>query len=161
LTLLKARSLTYLMVSSRLRNDVDGAAELVDTVRRAARAGGLPEYEAMARATAAWASFRRGDIALVEPEATRALETWSALPNRYPVDWMACFPLLAVAVEDCSTHQAVRWAKMMLADDQQGLPSELADALRSGVEADRQSRSDITLELFRQALEVAVDLAYL
>jgi class 3 adenylate cyclase len=158
--MLRSRALTYLMVTARFRGDVERAEELVAPVRQAAREAALPEYEAMASATAAWVAYRRGEQETVREEALQALELWAALPNRYPIDWMACFPLLAVAVVQRDAPQARRWAELMLIAQQQELPHRLATPLRNAV-AFSAGRSADAMAQFAEALTRAEELAYL
>lgn len=160
-TLVKARSLTYLMVTARLRGDADAAASLVEPVRELAAEVGLPEYDAMALAVSAWAAYGRGDEAGASADATRALDIWAGLPNRYPVDWLACLPLLAAAVSSGRVGEARRWAQAMLEPDQQRLPDSLTSALGDGVRAAAAGEGEMALEHFATAVRAAREQGYL
>jgi tetratricopeptide (TPR) repeat protein len=159
--MLRSRALTYLMVCARLRGDVTTAAGLVDPVRQAAREGDLEEYEAVASATAAWIAFRQGDEDAVQTEGVRALEIWTALPNRYPFDWMAGFPLLAVAVRHRDAPAASHWTDLVLAERQQALPDLITTPLRDGRVAFTAGRRADALAAFDVGVRHAVDLHYL
>ena len=134
-SLLRARSLTYLMVAARMRGEVDRAAVLVDPAVEAARDAGLAEYEAMATATEAWVAYRRGDLDTTVAKGRSAMESWESLPGRYFLDWMACVPLVAVALAHEDVAGAVGWARPMLAETQQRLGSPFEDRLRSAIAA--------------------------
>ena len=56
----------------------------------------------------------------------------SEAPNRYPLDWLACMPLLAVAVDERDLVEIRRVAEMMRTDLQQPLHLTLAQSLREG-----------------------------
>jgi hypothetical protein len=159
--MLRSRTLTYLMVTARLRGDVEAAAKMVDSVRQAAREAALPEYEAMASATAAWIAYRRRDQETVRQAALYALDVWAALPNRYPLDWMSCFPLLGLAVQRRDSSQARRWAEMMLEGPQQQLPQQLATPLGNALDAVSAGRIDDAMTDFTDGLTRAVELGYL
>jgi hypothetical protein len=156
--MLRSRTLTYLMVTARLRGDVEAAAKMVDSVRQAAREAALPEYEAMASATAAWIAYRRRDQETVRQAALYALDVWVALPNRYPLDWMSCFPLLGLAVQRRDSSQARRWAEMMLEGPQQQLPQQLATPLGNALDAVSAGRIDDAMTHFTDGLTRAVEL---
>ena len=115
----------------------------------------------MASATAAWIAYRRRDQETVRRAALHALEVWAALPNRYPLDWMSCFPLLGVAVHRRDPSQARRWAEMMLMGPQQHLPQPLATPLGNALDALSAGRIDDAMTQFTDGLACAVDLGYL
>lgn len=159
--LLRSRALTYLMVTQRLRGDVARASALVEAVRAAATEADLPEYEAMTCAVLAWAAYRQGDLDEVLREGSRAIDVWEGLPNRYPVDWLAAFPLLAVALDRQDVEAARRCAEAMLAEGQQPLPERLAEPLRAGAEAARSGGTIAAWESFAVAVDRAIELVYL
>ena len=159
--MLRSRTLTYLMVTARFRGDVESAAKMVASVRQAAQEAALPEYEAMASATAAWVAYRRREQETVRQEALHALEVWAVLPNRYPLDWMSCFPLLGVAVRQRDGAQARRWTEMMLMEPQQPLPHQLATPLGKALDAVLEGRTDAAMTHFAEGLARAVELGYL
>jgi class 3 adenylate cyclase/tetratricopeptide (TPR) repeat protein len=160
-TLLRSRALTYLMVTARLRGDVEAAEALIAPVRDAARDGGLPEYDAMAAATAAWASWRRGDTDLVVREGREALRTWERLPNRYPFDWMACLPLIAVSLAKGDVADALRLASPLVGETQQPLPDSIAAHVRAAIDAATLGNSAEAADQLGKAIEAAQDNGYL
>ena len=70
----------------------------IDPVIERAREASLPEYEAMAIANRAWVAWRSGEQEKAAADAQDALEKWEGLPVRYFFDWMALWPLLAIAL---------------------------------------------------------------
>ena len=85
------------MLVDRLRRDVEATSEALETVVEAAREAGHAEYEAMVTANRAWIAYRRGDLTAAERFGREAVNSWSEVPTRYFLDWMACMPLLATA----------------------------------------------------------------
>ena len=159
--LLRSRALTYLMVAARLRGDLEAAEVLIEPVRQAAREAGLPEYEATAAATAAWACWRRGSRDGAEAAAREALETWQRLPNRYFFDWMACLPLVAASLAAGDVAAAVRWAAPVLAETQQPLPEALAAEVHGAVSAASAGDASEAARRLGRAVEAAKERGYL
>ena len=132
-SILRSRSLTYLMLVDRLRRDLESTSAVLETVVEAAREAGHAEYEAMVTANRAWIAYRRGDLDAAEQFGIEAVQNWSELPTRYFLDWMACMPLLATAHVRGDLASAARWARAMIAETQQRLPQLVADSLTSAV----------------------------
>ena len=57
----------------------------------------MVEYIAMAKASLAWTAWREKDDAQAEKLATEALELWHGMDDPYSFDWMALWPLIAIA----------------------------------------------------------------
>jgi len=51
----------------------------------------------MAKASLAWTAWREKDDAQAEKLATEALELWHGMDDPYSFDWMALWPLIAIA----------------------------------------------------------------
>lgn len=109
----RSRALTYLMVAGRKRGDVQGVRRAIGPVIEGAREASLPEYEAMAIANRAWAAWRSGDETAAA-DAQAALRMWEGLPVRYFLDWMALWPLVAIALASQHIEQAAEYARGML-----------------------------------------------
>jgi hypothetical protein len=58
---------------------------------------GMVEYIAMAKANLAWVAWREEDHAEAEKLATEALDLWHGMDDPYGFDWMAVWPLIAIA----------------------------------------------------------------
>jgi hypothetical protein len=94
----QSRALTYLMVAGRKRGDAERVQKAIGPVIERARQASLPEYEAMAIASRAWVAWRSGEDEKAATDAQAALRTWQELPVRYMFDWMALWPLVAIAL---------------------------------------------------------------
>lgn len=157
---LRSRCLTYLLVIARKQGDCVRAAGTLEAVVEAARLARLPEYEAIARANAAWVAWRSGDHDATVEHGRAALELWASLPVRYWYDWMAAFPLAGVASARGDVPAAVEQLRATLAELQQPLPPALSSAVEAVVAAaDRNDPG--AAALLGRALELARELSYL
>jgi hypothetical protein len=158
---LRSRSLTYLMAAGRKRGDVDGVRRAIGPVIERARETSLPEYEAMAIANRAWVAWRTGEEKKAATDALTALKMWQRLPVRYFFDWMALWPLLAMALASQRIEQAVEYAREMLPPPQQLLQEPVRTMVDKAVQEWEAGRLAESEELLRQAVRAAGDLGYL
>jgi class 3 adenylate cyclase/tetratricopeptide (TPR) repeat protein/DNA-binding XRE family transcriptional regulator len=157
----QSRALTYLMAAGRKRGDVDAVQEEIGPVIERAREASLPEYEAMAIANRAWVAWRRGDEEKAATDAQTALRIWEELPVRYMFDWMALWPLVAIALAAQQVEQAAEYARGMLPPPQQLLQEPVRTLVHSAVQAWDNGQPAETEELLRRAVRAADDLGYL
>jgi class 3 adenylate cyclase/DNA-binding XRE family transcriptional regulator/tetratricopeptide (TPR) repeat protein len=158
---IRSRATTYLMVAMRKRGDVDGVREAIPAVIERAREASLPEYEAMAIANRAWVAWRSGELETSAADARAALEEWERLPVRYPFDWMASWPLLAMALASQRVSEAEAYARRMLPPPQQPLQEPARTLVERAVHAWENGKPAETEELLRRAVQAAPDLGYL
>jgi class 3 adenylate cyclase/tetratricopeptide (TPR) repeat protein len=157
---LRSRSLTYLMVAGRKQGNVDTVREAIGSVIERAREASLPEYEAMALANRAWAAWRSGEEEQAVTDAQAALDMWEGLPVRYFYDWMALWPLLAMALASGRVEEAVAYARRMLLPPQQLLQQPVRTMVENAVHAwDSRQRAE-TEDLLRSAVREAGNLGY-
>jgi hypothetical protein len=126
-----------------------------------ARGASLPEYEAMAVANRAWVAWRTGDEQTAAADALAALEMWQGLPVRYFYDWMALWPLLAMALASERIEEAVSHARGMLAPRQQLLQEPIPALLGYAVDAWEAGQPAGAEESLRRAVDAAGELGYL
>ena len=160
-TALRSRSLTYLMVAGRKRGDVDVVRKAIGPVIDQAREASLPEYEAMAIASRAWVAWRSGEEAKAATDAQAALDIWAGLPVRYFYDWMALWPLLAMALASGRVEEAVEHARGMLPPPQQLLQEPVRTLVESAVHTWDAGQPAEAEELLRSAVRAAGDRGYL
>jgi class 3 adenylate cyclase/tetratricopeptide (TPR) repeat protein len=160
-TELRSRSLTYLMVVARMRGDVEAVRAAIGPVIEQARAASLPEYEAMAIANHAWVAWRSGDEQTAARDAQAALEMWEGLPVRYFYDWMALWPLVAMALTSGRAGQAAEHARGMLPPPQQLLREPVRTLVQDAIHAWDSSQPDEAEDLLHRARRAAGDLGYL
>jgi class 3 adenylate cyclase/tetratricopeptide (TPR) repeat protein len=157
----RSRALTYLMVAGRNRGDVEEVRHAIGPVIEAARAASLPEYEAMAIANRAWVAWRSGDKETATADAQAALRMWEGLPVRYIFDWMALWPLIAIALGSQQIEQAAEYARRMLPPPQQLLQQPARALAEDAVHARDAGQLPDAEELLRRAVRAAGDLGYL
>jgi hypothetical protein len=148
------------MVAGRKRGDVEGVRRAVGQVIEAAREASLPEYEAMAIANRAWVAWRSGD-GPAAADAQAALRMWDRLPVRYFFDWMALWPLVAIALASQHIEQAAEYTRGMLAPPQQLLQEPARTLAQDAVHAWDTGQPAETEQLLRRAVRAAGDLGYL
>jgi len=117
----RMRCVTYLPVVARLAGDVERTAELAGRALEEARDVGAVDYVGAALGNLAWVALRRG-----LPEETlrlgnEAWVAWESVPYRYPLRWLAVFPMLAVAAGRKDWATVVRWLRTLVEHDQYGL----------------------------------------
>jgi len=157
----RSRALTYLMVAGRKRGDVEEVRKAVGPVIEEAREASLPEYEAMAIANCAWVAWRGGNEEQAVADAHAALQTWAGLPVRYMFDWMALWPLVAIALASHHVEQAAEYARGMLSAPQQLLQQPARTLAEDAVHAWDAGQPAETEELLHRAVRAAGDLGYL
>src|SRR5258708_28575123 len=157
----RSRAVPYLLVAARKGGDVDGVRTAVGSVIERAREASLPEYEAMAIANRAWVAWRTGDEEKAATDALAALGMWKGLAVRYFFDWMALWPLLAMALAAGLVEQAVEHAPGMLPPPQQLLQEPARTLIDKAVCAWDAGRPGETEELLRRAVRAAGGLGYL
>jgi len=160
-TALRSRSLTYLMVAARQRGDVDAVRQAIGPVIERAREASLPEYEAIAIANRAWVAWRSGEEQKATTDAQAALEMWGGLPVRYFYDWMALWPLVAMALASGKVEEAAEHARGMLPPPQQLLQEPVRTLVNKAISAWDARQAAETEELLRRAVSAAGDLGYL
>lgn len=160
LTTARSRSITYLMTTERLSGDVTAAERLIPGVLSAAGTAELPEYTAMARATASWVAWRAGDLDRAAKEGEGALKIWHGIPNAYPCDWMAIWPLIGVALQRGEIPRAVEFARGLLPLSQNPLPRELEDLVREAIASEEVGDTTAAAQTLEKALREARGLNY-
>lgn len=160
-SLLLSRSVTYRLVVARLQGDVRSATDLIAPVIDAARQARLPEYEALVAATEAWIAYRCGDADRTMSQGQNALDQWTSLPNRYFFDWMACLPLVSVALTRDELAAASDLAGLMLDETQQRLPAQLEECLSAAIHATEIGDPSVARSKLEEAVTIARDLHWL
>lgn len=135
---LQARSLTYLTIAARRRNQVEESQTLAVQALAVATSAHMPEYVALARANQAWLAWRQRDDAAVREHGAAALALWQQLPVTHasaPFQWTALWPLLAEALQRNDIAAAIDYARSLVDPHQQQLPEALAIPLMQALQA--------------------------
>ena len=155
-----SRALTYAMLVARRMGDVEETRRFVPSVLAAADKANLPEYGAMAVANQAWLAWRDGEFDRVESPGEEALATWNRIPERYPVDWLALWPMMGVALSRGDVARAVDLGKRLLAPTQEPLPPHLRTLVEEAVAAQSVGDAAQASSALNRALEAAKGPGY-
>ena len=124
----------------------------------------MPEYVGIAKANQAWLAQRAGDRGLAQELGDAALELWHQLPAGHasaPFQWLARWPLIAVALREEQVSLAIDNARALLDPGQQRLPNALAASLEQAIQAWDGGTPESACALLRQSLALAQQLHYL
>ncbi len=147
---------TYLAIMSRRQNDLEETeAHAALALDLAARHRKL-DYEAAALANQGWLRLMRGDREGALGSCRQALRTWHSIRAvAYPFFWLACAPMLDLAMAADDLELAVEQAGLLLQPSQLRLATDLTEALTVGLE----SVTAGDLEAARAPLQKSLDLA--
>jgi hypothetical protein len=113
---LQARCLTYRAVAYRRLGDVLRCRTEAEKTLVLAAELKMVEYVAMAKASLAWVAWRHKNEVEAEKLATEALELWHGMDDPYGFDWMALWPLIAIALHRQDSSAAIGFARGLLAE---------------------------------------------
>ncbi|MFN2239668.1 MAG: hypothetical protein ABR524_09780 [Thermoanaerobaculia bacterium] len=151
---LQSRCYSYLTLTARKRDDVEGATRWNAKALEVAQAAGMLEYVGAGFGNAGWISLRAGDRAGAESRARKGLEILASLPIAHgPLDWIAAFPLVAALVEEGRLAEAAEPARIILEPTAHAIPDPLRDALADAVRACDEGTD--AAPLFARALDLA------
>ena len=135
---LQARCLTYMTVAYRQCGQVEETRQYAGRSLDVAMAAHMPEYVAIAKANQAWLAWQVGDLAQTQELAHAALALWRQLPAGHasaPFQWLALWPLIAVALHEEQISLAIDAVRTLLAPSQQRVPDALAATLEQAVQS--------------------------
>jgi eukaryotic-like serine/threonine-protein kinase len=158
---LQARCLTYLAVAYRRMNDWANCKSAAERAFEISTRLAMVEYIAMATANLAWVAWRQNDHAKAEKMASEALNLWHGMEDPYSFDWMALWPLIAIAFARKDFSRAVEYARGLLDENQHPLAENLTAIVRSTCEEWERGAEEIAIASFVSAIQAARDLAYL
>jgi eukaryotic-like serine/threonine-protein kinase len=153
--MLQARCLTYLMIVARRKGQVARVTTLATECEAVCLHARLAEYNGALLANRAWVALQEERRGQAWTEAEAALVAWRTVRVPYPMQWLAIFPLLLLAVEAQRLDEAVAVARLFFEPEQQRLPEELSSALHKAIR-NAPRRND-----FGPAIDLAKRLKYL
>ena len=124
----------------------------------------MPEYIAMAKANQAWVAWRVDDPVLSQELGDVALQFWRQVPGGHasaPFQWLAYFPLIAVALQQDKVFLAVNDARALLDPILQRLPDTLITTLERAIQAWDRNRIESACALLNQSITLAQEMHYL
>lgn len=161
---LQSRCLTYLTIACRQGYQEAEARQYAARSLEVAGQAQMPEYVAMAKANQAWLAWRENDPLQTAELAHAALETWGQLPPGHasaPFQWLANWPLIAVARAGGDIARALERVKALLDPSQQRLPEALEEGLKKAIQAWEGDMLEQARNLLSQSLALAEQMHYL
>jgi len=158
---LQARCLTYRAVAYRRLGDVPGCRTEAEKTLVLAAELKMVEYVAMAKASLAWVAWREKDEVEAEKLASEALELWHGMEDPYGMDWMALWPLIAIAFARKDIGRAIELATGLLEDDQHPSPEKLSAVVRKSCEEWRNGVQEKAASALAEAIKIAEELHYI
>lgn len=125
-------SLTYLAILYRRLGDRTRASDFTERGMEAATSADLPIYVGVAWANRSWLAWHRGELEEAQRHGQKALNLWEGR-GAYPIQWTACWPLAAVALQVDDMSAAIQHARALIDPAQQKLPDALTAWLESAV----------------------------
>ena len=158
--ILLSRSLNYLVMVERVRQNANAAGRAVKRLLPLVTREKMTDYIGVARATLGWIAWCAGDETTAGAEAKAALEVWAeGVP--YPFKWTALWPLIAIAIECKDVSAAAKYSQQLLDPPQQQLPPELAARVAEIIKAHKSAQEKEALEIAGHAVQLARKLKYL
>jgi len=151
---LQVRCLTYLAVAHRQADQPPLSRDYAERATALAGKLGMVHYTAMAHATFAWLAWKGGDYPAVKKSASEALKQWHSMADPYGFDWMALWPLIAVAHAERNFDEAVTRLRALFGPNQHPLPEEVTLAVQKAIAAAGKRSGDVD-HLIVHALDVA------
>jgi class 3 adenylate cyclase/predicted ATPase len=158
---LQSRCLTYRTVAYRRLGDVARCGTEAEKTCELATKLGMVEYIAMAKANLAWVTWQQENYAEAEKLATEALELWHGMDDPYGFDWMALWPLIAIALHRQDISAAIGFARGLLAENQHPLPEKLLNMIRKACDEWQKSGQENATANLASAMSLARELSYL
>jgi hypothetical protein len=158
---LKARCLTYLTVIARLQGNTQETQSRAEQSLAVATAVRMYDYIGAAHGNLAWVAWRGGEITSARRHSQEALEAWRRLPTNYMFEWLARWPLIALAIVDDNITEAVSHAVRLLDESQKRMPETLEPILEGAIRAEAKGDHVLSRNLLEQAAAAAHELYYL
>ena len=156
-----SRGANYLMLSARMRGDVELAQSYFPTILSHNWAGLMSDYRSHVKACQAWIAWRAGRLEEARGLAEEALIKMQEIPGKPPFQWIAAFLLLGVSVTEHQLPKAVELAQLLLDPSQMILPMNLTAALEKGIQAAQQNEDETAQTAFAGAVSLATGYGYL
>ena len=149
---LQARCLSYLTQLHRQRGRVGTVHRLAPQAARVARACQMEDYVGAAEANLGWVAWREERPAEAEALCRSALARWAPLSLVFPFQWMARWPLLALAHARGESEALTDHARALLEPQQRRLPADVQERLERAVAPSGQGPSEEAMTLIAEAL---------
>jgi len=158
---IRTRCLTYLAVAYRCSGNVENARSAADRALELAIKLHMVEYIALAKANLAWVAWRGRNDVDAEKLGKEALQLWHGMPDPYSFDWMALWPLIAIALNRKDLVHGIELARGLLNENQHPMPEKLCVATREAVEEWQNGAKKDASSKLEVAIQLATELHYL
>jgi hypothetical protein len=158
---LQSRCLTYGAVALRHLGDVARCRTEAEKTCELGTRLGMLEYIAMARANLAWVTWQQENYAEAEKLATEALESWHGMDDPYGFDWMALWPLIAIALRRQDGGAAIGIARRLLVENQHPSSEKLLNVIRKACDEWQNGAQENATVSLALAMGLARELSYL
>ena len=115
----------------------------------------------MAKANLAWVAWRQRNNVDAEKLGKEALQLWHAMPDPYGVDWMALWPLIAIALNRKDVIRAVELARGLLIENQHPMPEKLHIVTSETIKEWQNGAKKAASSNLEAAVQLATELHYL
>ena len=115
----------------------------------------------MAKASLAWVEWRGKNEVEGEKLANEALELWHGMENPYSMDWMALWPLIAIAFARRDIARAIELATGLLEENQHPPPEKLSAVVRKACEEWQNGVQEGAASGLAEAIKIAQELRYI
>jgi tetratricopeptide (TPR) repeat protein len=162
-TTLQARCLAHLTTVCRQCGQIEETRQNAARSLQAATAAQMPQCMAMAKGNQAWVAWRTGDLTLAQELGQAALALWHQLPPEQVTafQWLALWPLIAVALHEEHVSLAIRGARALLEPHQQRLPDALTAGLEQAIRVWGAGTPESAIALLHGSLAMAQQMRYL
>ena len=157
----EARCLTYLAVGHRRNEDVDLAKQFADQTLALASKLQMTEYVAMSKASLAWVAWKEQRLDDCEKLGNEALELWHGMDDPYSFDWMALWPVIAVALARTDTESAIKFAEGLFPDSQHPIDEEVMATAKAAIDSWKKGEATLAKSQMKEALNVAEQHHYI
>jgi DNA-binding SARP family transcriptional activator len=157
---LEARCLTYLTVISRRRQHAETVHTYAERSLRVAEVAQMPDYIGAAKGNQAWLAWRVGALSQARTLGQQALDEWGGAAIVFAGQWVALWPLLAVALAEHRILDSIAHARALLDPKQNRLPEVLQTALTEAIRCAEAGDSQAAQAVLLAAQAPARDLGY-
>jgi ATP/maltotriose-dependent transcriptional regulator MalT len=133
-TAVECRALTYLLIIARHRGQLTETREMAERTLSLALTSQMKHYIAAGQASLGWAGFLDGNVDSARTLCEAALECWkAALPSAFPFQWLARWPLVALAHERGDEEECRQQLAALLDISQQRMHPALTEKVEVAV----------------------------
>jgi DNA-binding SARP family transcriptional activator len=158
---LEIRCLFHLSQGYLRHGDLDSVASHLPRALELAKKANILEYVAMGEGLSAWFAWCKRDFAESRRFGEHSLALVTDLPFGWPGKWVACFPLISIALMHSEDEMAIEYARLPLSPDQMRFRDELTSMLQQAIDAWENNRPDAARSDLKQALRLAQEYHYL